>query len=252
MAFSNNIHTFHTIEDVLAEQITAALSNLSQGVVLLKDPEIEGIKTHILGISSTEDSAILQQIQKKAAELTNADLGELRFKATWQDEEKLKKAVQTFITGHIAVEDVNVAGIMATSRLSNNFATWATYALETKSIGASTPRSGPSTPKAAPKLSPTAGTPRPSPAGAPPAPTTPTGTTSAVVPFCTALGSGGVTLTDYSPGTPPQPAAIAAAAPGSPPHPGASKSPASAPAPASTPAPASPSTPEQSKSGCCC
>lgn len=221
MAFSNGIHKFHTIEAVLAEQLTAALNNLIQGVACFRESEIEGIKTHIRGISSTEGFAILQQIQEKAAELTNADLGELRFKATWQDEEKLKEAVQTFINDHIAVEGVNVAGIMATSRLSNNFATWATYALETKSIGASTPRSGPTTPRATPKRSPTAGTPRPLPASAPFAPTT--------TPAATAI------------------AAAVATPPSSPPHPGASKSPASAP----TPAPASPPTPEQSSSCCC-
>ena len=211
MAFSNGIDTFHTIEAVLAEQLTAALNNLIQGVACFRESEIEGIKTHILGISSTEDFAILQQIQKKAAELTNADLGELRFKATWQDEEKLEKAVQTFITDHIAVEGVNVAGIMATPRLSKEFAEWVIYASTTASLGASTPRSGPTTPRATPKRSPTAGTPRPLPASAPLAPTTSTGTTSAAVPFRTALGSSGVKLAEYSPGTPPT--AIAAAAP---------------------------------------
>ena len=148
MAFSNGAQTFHTIEAVLAEQITAALSNLIQGVVLLGESTIEGIKTHILGISSTEDFAILQQIQKKAAGLTDKDLDELSFKATWQDEERLKKAVQTFITDHIAVEGVNVAGIMATPHLSEKFAEWAIYASTTASLGASTPRSGPRTPVA--------------------------------------------------------------------------------------------------------
>ena len=219
MTFSNGAQTFHTIEDVLAEQITAALSNLIQGVVLLGESTIEGIKTHILGISSTEDFAILQQIQKKAAGFTDTDLGELRSKATWQDATKLRAATQTFITDHIAVEGVNVAGIMATPRLSNNFAEWAIYAFETASLGASTPRSGPTTPRGAPKPSPTAGTPQPSPAGAPPAPTTP--------PAATAI------------------AAAVATPPSSPPHPGASKS------PASTPAPASPPTPERSSSCCC-